>query len=52
MASKLNRKFLLVVIGFSAAAILLLTAVVLVNQLWLKNAERHVRAGDELLAQG
>jgi len=52
MASKLNRKFLLVVIGFSAAAILLLTAVVLVNQLWLKNAERHIRAGDELLAQG
>lgn len=52
MASKLNRKFLLVVIGFSVAAILLLTAVVLVNQLWIKNAERHIRAGDEFMAQG
>ena len=52
MASKLNRKFILVVGGFSAAAILLLVAVVLVNQLWIKNAERHIRAGDELVAQG
>lgn len=52
MASKLNRKFILVVGGFSAAAILLLVAVVLVNQLWIKNAERHIRAGDELVQQG
>ena len=52
MASKLNRKFILVVGGFSAAAILLLVAVVLVNQLWIKNAERHIRSGDELVAQG
>ena len=52
MASKLNRKFIFVVGGFSLAAVLLLVAVILVNQLWLKNAERHVRAGDELMAQG
>ena len=52
MASKLNRKFIFVVGGFSLAAILLLVAVILVNQLWLKNADRHIRAGDELMAQG
>ncbi len=52
MASKLNRKFIFVVGGFSLAAILLLVAVILVNQLWLKNAERHIRSGDELMAQG
>ena len=39
MASKLNRKFIFVVGGFSLAAVLLLVAVILVNQLWLKNAE-------------
>ena len=52
MASKLNRKFIFVVGGFSLAAVLLLVAVILVNQLWLKNADRHIRAGDELMAQG
>jgi len=52
MASKLNRKFIFVVGGFSLAAVVLLVAVILVNQLWLKNADRHIRAGDELLAQG
>ena len=52
MATKLNRKFILVVGGFSAAAILLLVAVFLVNALYLKNAERHIRSGDELMAQG
>ena len=35
MASKLNRKFIFVVGGFSLAAVLLLVAVILVNQLWL-----------------
>ena len=52
MASKINRKFVFVVGGFSVAAVLLLVAVVLVNQLWIKNAERHIRSGDELMAQG
>ena len=51
MATKLNRKFILVVGGFSAAAALLLVAALLVNQLWIKNADRHIRAGDELMAQ-
>jgi len=52
MASKINRKFVFVVGGFSVAAVLLLVAVVLVNQLYIKNAERHIRSGDELMAQG
>ena len=51
MASKINRKFVFVVGGFSVAAVLLLVAVVLVNQLWIKNAERHIRSGDELMAR-
>ena len=51
MATKLNRKFILVVGGFSVAAVLLLVAAFLVNQLWIKNADRHVRSGDELMAQ-
>ena len=52
MATKLNRKFILVVGGFSAAAVLLLVAVFLVNALYLKNAERHIAAGDRLMAEG
>jgi tetratricopeptide (TPR) repeat protein len=51
MATKLNRKFILVVGGFSAAAVLLLVAALLVNQLWIKNADRHIRSGDELMSQ-
>ena len=51
MATKLNRKFILVVGGFSVAAVLLLVAAFLVNQLWIKNADRHIRSGDELMAQ-
>ena len=50
--SKVNRKLALVVGGFSAAAALLLVAIILVNQLWIKNAERNIRAGDALMAQG
>jgi tetratricopeptide (TPR) repeat protein len=50
--SKVNRKLVIVVGGFSAAAVLLLGAVLAVNQFWLKNAARNVKAGDELMAQG
>ena len=50
--SKVNRKLALVVGGFSAAAVLLLVTIVLVNQLWIKNAERNIRAGDALMEQG
>jgi tetratricopeptide (TPR) repeat protein len=50
--SKVNKKLALVVGGFSAAAVLLLVAIVLVNNLWIKNAERNVRAGDALMAEG
>jgi tetratricopeptide (TPR) repeat protein len=50
--SKVNRKLVIVVGGFSAAAVLLLGAVLAVNQFWLKNAARNVTAGDELMAQG
>lgn len=50
--SKVNRKLVIVVGGFSAAAVLLLGAVLAVNQFWLKNATRNIKAGDELMAQG
>jgi tetratricopeptide (TPR) repeat protein len=50
--SKVNRKLVIVVGGFSAAAVLLLGAVLAVNQFWLKNAARNIKAGDELMAQG
>ena len=50
--SKINRKLVIVVGGFSMAAVLLLAAIVAVNQFWLKNAARNVKAGDELMAQG
>jgi tetratricopeptide (TPR) repeat protein len=50
--SKVNRKLVIVVGGFSAAAVLLLGAVLAVNQFWLKNAARNIQAGDELMAQG
>lgn len=52
MASKVNKKFILVVAGFVAAAALLLAAIIVVNVTYLQNAERHIRAGDELMAQG
>lgn len=52
MASKVNKKFVLVVAGFVAAAALLLAAIIVVNVTYLQNAERHIRAGDELMAQG
>ncbi len=50
--SKANRKLIIVVGGFSAAAALLLGAVLVVNQVWIKNAERNVRAGDALMEEG
>jgi predicted Zn-dependent protease len=52
MASKVNKKFVLVVAGFVAAAALLLAAIIVVNVTYLQNADRHIRSGDELMAQG
>jgi tetratricopeptide (TPR) repeat protein len=52
MASKINKKFTFVVAGFIGAAALLVAAAIVVNVTYIQNADRHIRAGDELMAQG
>ncbi len=52
MASKINKKFIIVAGGFTAAACLLLAAVIYINVNYLQNADRHIRTGDEQMAQG
>lgn len=52
MATKINRKFVLVVTGFAVAAALLLGGVIVVYQVYVKDAERNIVKGDELMAEG
>lgn len=52
MATKINRKFVLVVTGFAVAAALLLGGVIFVYQVYVKDAERNIVKGDELMAEG
>jgi lipopolysaccharide biosynthesis regulator YciM len=52
MATKLNRKFVLVVTGFAVAAAALLVGVIVVYQVYVKDAERNIVKGDQLMAEG
>ncbi|MFO0963901.1 MAG: hypothetical protein U0625_13490 [Phycisphaerales bacterium] len=52
MASKINKKFVLVAGGFTAAAVVLLGAVLFINYAYLQNADRHIAKGDALMAEG
>ncbi|MBL9140336.1 MAG: hypothetical protein JNK53_00595, partial [Phycisphaerae bacterium] len=52
MATKINKKFVLVVTGFVVAAALLLTGVIVVYQVYVKDAERNIVKGDALMAEG
>ncbi len=49
MASKINKKFVLVAGGFTAAAVVLLGAVLFINYAYLQNADRHIAKGDALM---
>lgn len=52
MATKINKKFVLVVTGFVVAAALLLTGVIVVYQVYIQDAERSIVKGDALMAEG
>lgn len=52
MATKFNKKFFVVAVGFAIAAAVLLVGVVLVNKYYIQDPERNVRRGDKLMAEG
>ncbi len=52
MANKINKKFILVVTGFVVAAAVLLVGAGIVYSKYVKDAERHIVAGDRLMAEG